>query len=376
MNETFGAGGLCRFLQNAKREIQSGLKQHVVMGNESADLDSMVSALVYAYFLDHGSRSPDVNYLPLINMESSHFHSRPEAVHALSLAGIGMENLAFRDIIDLDALQSEVRLQLTLVDHNELALSQAHLKNTVVGIIDHHADEGQLRDIAHRVIEPVGSCAALVAGFVLDGAPELVDDVLAKLLLGPILLDTVDLDPSKGRCCEKDISTAARLLQIAPIPTTDWFRELMEKRADVASLNPYELMMRDFKRYKANGFMVGISVIPMKIRTWLSQNPDAFSRILEFASHWKLDLYLIMAYHVNKDLGRELIAFSTQKSLLSRAYTSLLRPFLDLRPVVFDTIDHEIGDNFIISMQNNCGISRKTLAPKLKQYLMSEIGTV
>ncbi len=370
--KAFGVGDFDSYLLNAKKQIKSGLFQHIVMGNESADLDSIVSASMYAYFLHYRSSTNDTNIVPLINTRSSDISLRPEVIFLFADAGVDMENLAFQDCLQPEESNSAGRLELTLIDHNDLTPSQSYLKNAVVEIIDHHVDEKQFLNIAHRVIEPVGSCATLVAEQILDTAPELLDKHLIKFLFGPILLDTVNLDPSKGRCREKDIAIASRLLKLDPFPRTKFFEQLMEKRSDLSSFGPHDLMIKDFKIWTANEFRFGISVIPIKVERWFSQNPDLLFMIREFAVTMKLDLYLIMAYHVEATFAREIIVYSSQQGVLSRTYCSFLKPILDLNHLTNIHFQSETMENFIISIQRNSDISRKTLAPKLRQYFLTE----
>jgi exopolyphosphatase len=366
------AGDFNSYLLKAKKQIKSDLFQHIVMGNESADLDSIVSASMYAYFLRHQSSRNDINIVPLINTRSSEISLRPEVIFLFANTGLDIENLAFQDCLHPEEFHMAGRLKLTLIDHNELAHAQSRLKNAVEEIIDHHVDEKQFRNIAHRVIEPVGSCATLVAEHILDAAPELLDKHLAKFLFGPILLDTVNLDPSKGRCREKDIAIASRLLKLGTFPRTKFFEQLMEKRSDLSSFDPHDLMIKDFKIWTANGFRFGISVIPIKVERWLSRNPDLLFMIREFAVTMKLDLYLIMAYQVEATFAREIIVYSSEHGVLSRTYCSFLKPILNLDPLTNIHFQSETMENFIISIQRNSDISRKILAPKLRQYFLTE----
>ncbi len=370
--KTFGVDDFNSYLLSAKKQVKTGVFQHVVMGNESADLDSIVSASMYAYFLRYRCSRDDVNIVPLINTGSSDIRLRPEVIFLFANAGVDIEDLVFQDYLHPEQVHSAGRLTLTLIDHNDLAPSQSHLKDAVVEIIDHHVDEKQFRNIGHRVIEPVGSCATLVAEHILDTSPELLDKHLVKLLFGPILLDTVNLDPSKGRCTEKDISIASRLLKLGPLSRTKLFEQLMEKRSDLSSLNPHDLMIRDVKIWTVNEFHFGISVIPVKVEPWLTRNPDVLLRIREFAVTMKLDLYLIMAYHVDTVFSREIIGYSPERKVLSRAYFSFFKPMLDLKSLMNINFQSETRENFFISNQGNSDISRKTLAPKLRQYFLSE----
>lgn len=55
------------------------------------------------------------------------------------------------------------RLELSLVDHNRLSTSQRGLAGSVRRVVDHHDPESALPNVVSSTIEPVGSCATLVA---------------------------------------------------------------------------------------------------------------------------------------------------------------------------------------------------------------------
>ena len=152
----FGVERFNRYLLRAKNDTRSDLIQHVVMGNESADLDSIVSAAMYAYFLDRLFPGKDVNVVPLINTGSKSLSLRPEVMFLFAETGVDIGDIASLDSLCLEQFHSTGRLRLTLVDHNDLAVDQSQFTSRIIEIIDHHADEKRFQGIVHREIEPVG----------------------------------------------------------------------------------------------------------------------------------------------------------------------------------------------------------------------------
>ncbi|XP_031697445.1 exopolyphosphatase PRUNE1-like [Anarrhichthys ocellatus] len=92
---------------------------HVVLGNEACDVDSMVCALTYAYFLSKTGRSETL-VVPLLNIRQSDLLLRSDNVFLLRQVDLSPDLLLFRDQLDLRALHRDGRLRLTLVDHNVL----------------------------------------------------------------------------------------------------------------------------------------------------------------------------------------------------------------------------------------------------------------
>ncbi|MCF6334552.1 MAG: hypothetical protein L3J12_02285, partial [Spirochaetales bacterium] len=98
------------FLKELKSRLSYEKPATVVMGNEAADLDSMVSAVSYAwylYLLDN-----QLNPFPYINIPRADFKLRTEAVYLFEKAGIDIESLLFTDDLDLVKLKKAGNLNL------------------------------------------------------------------------------------------------------------------------------------------------------------------------------------------------------------------------------------------------------------------------
>ncbi|KAI1809152.1 exopolyphosphatase-like protein [Poronia punctata] len=235
------------FLAKARAALTTGrsnrlLPLNFIVGNESADLDSLCSALLLAYFHTYAGRSNGSKtreqrvtalHIPVCPLLRADLSLRPEFLAVLRDAGCGPEDVfTLEDVLPHDAALAlheraccsdckKLRPEDTrwlLVDHNAMtgALANA-FASRVVGCVDHHADEGVLSyDAEIRVIEKSGSCASLVLehcahiwdrlcsassasrypGFSGDrewGEAMKIDAQLAHLALGPILIDTANL---------------------------------------------------------------------------------------------------------------------------------------------------------------------------------------
>lgn len=65
---------------------------------------------------------------------------------------------------------------------------------------------------------------------------ELIDVTLATLMLGPILLDTVNLSPQHRRVTPRDEAVAQKLIKIAQINHNNFFTELQNAKFSDDSL--------------------------------------------------------------------------------------------------------------------------------------------
>ena len=158
------------FLIHARKQLQSAHKQDTltsfVVGNESADLDSIVCAVVYGYIQSSKieARRSNTFTIPVTNIPAADLSLRPELTALLQHAGVQPSDLITLDDISSCSPPAE-KTSWTLVDHNTLTgtLAKTYSKQQT-SVIDHHDDENQIPDSAQpRIITKSGSCSSLVA---------------------------------------------------------------------------------------------------------------------------------------------------------------------------------------------------------------------
>ena len=89
---------------------------------------------------------------------------------------------------------------------------------------DHHKDLWPANLKVDKTIELVGSCSTLVAEKLLPLG--VLDSQMTSLLLGTILLDTINLDPRAGRTTDKDKEIVKRLQEMYPMAPDELYRAL------------------------------------------------------------------------------------------------------------------------------------------------------
>ncbi len=325
---------LNRYLAEAKEALDAGNTFHFIVGNEAADLDSMASAIMYAYFAGEVHAQEEGHlFLPLINIPRADFCLRTEAVYLFNASGVQVENLLFSDDVDLETLSARDRLRLILVDHNKLAASQNQLEGLVEEIIDHHQDEGLYPEVKDRTIEPVGSAATLVADKILKDRAELIDEGTAKLLLGTILLDTVNLDPEARRVTPKDEEVAAQLLALTGIDKKQLFDKLQFEKFNVSSLGTYDLLRKDCKEWQMGSIKCGIGSVLMALKAWIEKDPDIVAGFNSYLKERGLNLLLAMNAYTDPDFHRDLVVYSPDQSLRERVIAHLQLKKLGLKEI-------------------------------------------
>ncbi|KAG8983425.1 Exopolyphosphatase, partial [Tulasnella sp. 427] len=270
--------GLSDFLKQTKQQFLQDLeaknadKWTVVMGNEAGDLDTLASSLAYSYLATNLQKDSTV---ALVQTRRADFYLRPENLYALSLANL---DPAQADILCIDDISASHPLntslsKFVLVDHN--TLEEAFVgTGKVVGIIDHHADDGNHLDAPFRDIEPAGSCTSLVARhFQNEWTPEAgVSKDVATLLLTGVTIDTGGL---KDDDLVKPVDqNSARFLYLnSTVDDGGSFqgedslkslaKSLSEKKKDIGDLSTRDLLRRDYKDAEYGGLQVGLSTVPM-----------------------------------------------------------------------------------------------------------------
>jgi len=378
----------------------------VVLGNESCDLDSAVSALVYGYYLqfNRGRTTPtschnisyefepcynlcqnNVTVIPVLNISRADFPLRTEVTFLLNEYELLQNSLTFRDEIDLERLCYDKRLKLHLVDHNRL-FNDPQFEDVVVDIVDHHKDERPptaagttARCLCNCRIEMVGSCCTLVAETIFRESPDFLtsDAAIVPLLLGTILLDTVNLSEQAGRATPKDAEMVRRLHALRPhLDLNVIFGNLQNAKFDVSMLATVDLLRKDMKSVHGvssspslGHFSVAVSSIAMHLEKFL-RRVNVEQDMEDFAKKYEYSLIVLMGINTNikGDVERQLGVYSTNTGQLDMITSCLHSISLDLHPLKLPGVKLS---NMVVFVQSNVKASRKQVLPALTEFLKS-----
>ena len=348
------------FVEELKSDFSYEKPALIVLGNEAADLDSMASALTYAWYLK--LTSPGENVFPLMNIPRNDFKLRTEAVFLFSEAGVDPETLLYLEDVDLKKLAARENLKLVLVDHNKIAAGQSDLNQTVGEILDHHADEKSYPETARADIRPVGSTATLVGERFLDHAREALDKSLSTLLLGTILLDTVNLDPAAERVTPEDNAVAGHLMELTGLKQQPLFEKLQFEKFNVSALESYDLLRKDYKEWIMGGVKCGIGSVLMSAEDWLKKDPLILEAFESYRKERGLNVLLAMGAYTDPDFRRNLVVYVPDAAL-----RQTVLDFLEASDLALELMptEHDEKSGLLFYSQGNLGISRKKLQPLL-----------
>ena len=344
------------------------------------DLDSLCSALVYAYLRTQAP--PRTLHIPLSNLSRSELPLRTEMTAVLGQAGLSPS-----DLLTVSELPDQLRAEDTrwlLVDHNSLTGPLRKFSGQVVGCVDHHTDEGAVpRDAQPRVIEPCGSCMSLV----IEESKSLWEEqlasrndeeqTLAKLALAPILIDTINLK-EKHKVKEKDLSSAAFLeekLKGSDYTRDSWFETIDQVKSDISGLNFRDIFRKDYKEWTEGDLKLGISSVVKELDYLVDVKAEGseekfLDAVEEWATERNLDVVSLMtASNPDGEFQRNLFVWGR-----SPKGSEALGQFLDLgkslklEPYGNGRLDGD-GGKRLAWRQYDLAASRKQVAPLLRDAL-------
>lgn len=230
----------------------------LVMGNEGGDLDSMTSALTWAYHLEHATENSTapVKAIALLQTAMDALDLRPEnkiALHNSKMTS-GHEDLLTIDELPEDPETLSPKLKgIVLVDHASPLRKWS--KANILSIFDHHVDRGVAPNAKPRVFEKTASCASIVARQMLDELEQLPQEYhlpheLLELILGTIAIDSGGLSDAT----EADMETSERVLRRSrwsdrdlEDAMEDLDDELKTAKQHLDNLSVRDLFRRDWK---------------------------------------------------------------------------------------------------------------------------------
>ncbi|SSD58649.1 related to Exopolyphosphatase [Saccharomycodes ludwigii] len=373
--------GYLKFLRGTYLRDFSGASLTIVCGNQSADLDSVVSSLAYAYL--NYVKYPQIPIIPIINIPKQDLKLRKDIIYVLNKTeNIASENDLFfiEDIQQLKSHFKGVNIEAILVDHNKPQGQANDIIDSVIGIIDHHEDMKISRENIKKfngpdIIQVAGSCSSLVTNYWVKQLGN-VDALkpISELCLSAVLIDTANM---KFKVETPDIE--ALKVYKATLPPTygieQFYTDIKKNKDNLDGLSLYDIVRKDYKEfnfeYKSKNVLlnVGIAAI-VKPVPWLLTKfgiEDFQKTSSEFGKH--LDVFIILTSFNNSkgQYEREFLIMGSKNEILDQIQDKLadkleLRKVSNVVPAVL---------NVRLFNQLNTKASRKQIAPYIEEALCS-----
>ena len=340
---------------------------HVTVGNEACDLDSMACALAHAHYL---ARQGGVVSVPLFQCPRAELPLRPEVEWLFQELSIDAADLVFSGELQRERLEEVGQLSITLVDHHVPTGLAAEFTSAIVEAVDHR----KLQEGAGgwpTVLEPVGSCSSLVAERLLDEPSYTMEATVATLLLGAIVLDTVNLRPSEGKVTAKDTAVAERLAPLASIGQDQLFQQLSSARFDIRGLSTAQLLQRDYKQVSVGPHRLGFSSVTALLSDFL-QREGVSEDLARFSL--SRDLHALVLVGIDLQAGQT----RRQIALYQNSQSEVPPEFVDSLATVLEAsgeleCERLSGSEFEgpLLEQRNTALSRKHILPIIMEFLES-----
>jgi len=376
-------------LLNISPELEHSPTLHIVMGNEAADADSIISSICQAYFLSKISGGNTDIYAPILSITAEELLLRRETVILLEMAGIHQEDILYSSDIDLSKFFRNEKLVLTLTDHNTIRNSLQEFGSAVTGILDHHQDlgmhphvTGESRDIAFEFTAEgtgratVASCCTQVAELFLRQA-EAIEPEVATLLLGVIAIDSANFLPAAGKVTPRDLAAAEALAPLATSSSDDLFELLSNVKYDVAfwnSLSVPDCLRYDYKQFESACHVFGMSSVLCSIEG-LAQKDSFLEALQQFQKQKNIELLVIMSHERKPTSRRQLLLFSSQPESIRGVFEYLMDTCAFLELDHCDILSNGAlcpssspETNLVFFQQKNIKATRKQVAPVLIKY--------
>ena len=365
----------------ASSSSNSSSKANIVVGNQSADPDSIASSIAMAYQLSTNNTDTNAapcSFLPIINSSHATLRSKRECMHLFNMLSIDVGDLVL--LADVRRLTASRIGQVVLVDHNELDEDERSLDfaRLVTGLVDHHVDKGLFADASPRLVDTTaGSNATLIASRFHDDGHQL-NDSFARLLIVPILFDTNNLT---FRASQRDKDMLIYLRQFTDLDVARAYEQLDELKFAVSvDEETSVLLAKDYKQYEdvRTRQPWGMSSVNFCIGEWLAAS-DATRRhrldeVGEFMADKRLFVFAMLScYKVDGgSFRRDLAVFvaGSAEDLLTRVFDD----FKDdrLQAIRKQLVADKSPIGYALYHVADVSLTRKYWQPALEKFLASQ----
>lgn len=316
-----------------------------------------------------------------MNMKRGDLRLRGDIDYILKSEGLA-DSLLYFD--DLKLLPANTDKYVFLVDCNELNddMKPIFAEDRVVGIIDHHVDEGRYISSIKmadgpRIIQKSGSCSSLVTNYWHSlfqsklGVDIFTDQHIAKLASAPLLIDTSGM---KKKVEESDTSASKVLSHLPEVSESSvkkpFLKNLQKLKKDISQLSAVDIIRKDFKKWGTLG--ISSTVKPL---SWIYGRHNNFSQVIaDFANESNLQVYAILCAAVVDDQFQREIAVWVKDEYWKQKigkFFDLSQSSLELEPKSVpesDKIHPNTGSMLFFNQKNTLG-TRKQVAPLMREAL-------
>jgi manganese-dependent inorganic pyrophosphatase len=275
-----------------------------VFGHKSPDTDSVLSAIVYAWYsntINHKEATAYVN--GDLNNESKFVLDHFQVAYPEKLA-----QLAAGD-------------EVVIVDTNNPEELPGNISEAkIVEIVDHHKLSGlATAGPISMILKPVASTTSIIFSTLLQGKTEGVDSNILGLILAGIISDTLEFrSPTTTPVDKQNAEMIAAALQIN---ITELANQMFAAKSDISQYSAKELLLLDSKVFNIKGQNIRIAALettdPMASVNQKSQLKIEMQAIKQAEN---LGEVLFFAIDILKEEAHLIVASESAKAMCEAAF--------------------------------------------------------
>ncbi|KZV21669.1 hypothetical protein F511_16375 [Dorcoceras hygrometricum] len=322
------------YLKARRSDVSAGVPGrflHAVLGPDSADVGSVASTIMYAFYIDQNHKSNQFCTLPIINMKRSDLDGCADLQWLLNSCHVDLSSLICIDEIDLSYYDLFGSLKLVLLNCDMIPSEQEALKGAIIEVFNCSKPDPSYSHVDSITMGQDASCCAIIAERFIQTSPEILSGRgFSRLLLAGILMDTGNL--SSAQCTAKDKYMATLLIDGAGrFGCNGLYQILKYKTCGSAStkLMVGDILLKEYKKLPRTGkqdsissrlpaLNIGMSSIGMSIAQLLSHNSTSTQEIIHFQNLEKLGILMVVSgyYDPQKKFKREILVSAESVELL------------------------------------------------------------
>lgn len=192
------------------------------------------------------------------------------------------------------------------------------------------------------------------------------------LLLGPILIDTINLEPSRNRVTPKDAAAASVLLSLAQVDQLQFFNQLQAAKFNDDALGTVDKLRKDYKGGQVGSVKYGISAVLASVEQWLAKEAHLTQQFDAFMAQNGLELlFATLAYYdqANK-FYRELIVYGRNgQQIVEKLPAEFKLRAMKSERIAKVQLNHNSASPLLFYHIENIDVARKVLQPAVDQVL-------
>ena len=275
----------------------------LVFGHKAPDTDSLGSALIWDWFLNHTGTKASAKLLGTPNTEAAFVATRwgfetPEII---------------ADVADGQPC--------VIVDTNNPAELPANINGAdVTAIIDHHKLVGGLetKGPIDITVRPLACTATIMHDLMGDHAAHM-PDAIKGLMLSCILSDTLEFRSPTTTDTDKDLAVALAADLGLDIP--EYAGEMFAAKSDVSAFSDAELLRMDSKEFTVDGTAFRVSVLETTAPAIvLDRKASIMTSMADVASEDGVDQVLLFVVDILNEEATLLIPNDAVKSVAEKSF--------------------------------------------------------